>query len=132
VKRLGRSVCVFDRSSARLWILPVVSLTLGLSPLDDHGVGPELSGRHLHLVVIVTVTCKPTAKGRHKADLFERPRRPFEKDDHMFGFYRGVLLIAIAILEPQVVQAESEIPEHIFQIISTVLTSASFMLVCPL
>jgi hypothetical protein len=47
VKWLGWSVCVFDRSPARLWILPVVPLGLRLSPLDDHGIRPELRSCHL-------------------------------------------------------------------------------------
>jgi hypothetical protein len=76
-------------------------------------------------VVIVTVTCKPTAKGRHKADFFVWPRRPFERNDHMFGFYRGVLLIAIAILEPQVVQAESESATKIGRTRSFLITIVS-------
>ena len=90
-------ICSQPRSS---WILPVVSLTLGLSPLDYHGIGPELSSRHLHLVVIVPVTGEPAPKRRHKTDLFVWPRRPFEKDDHMLSLVCRIVLISIAVLEP--------------------------------
>jgi hypothetical protein len=90
----GWSVCVFDRNPARLWILPVVSLTLGLSPLDYNGIGPELSSRHLHLVVIVPVTGEPAPKRRHKTDFLVGPRRPFEKDDHILSLHCRIVLIS--------------------------------------
>jgi hypothetical protein len=59
-----------------------------------NSIGPELSSRHLDVIVIVTVAGKPTAKGRHKADFLLGPRRPFEKDDHMLSLHCRIVLIS--------------------------------------
>jgi hypothetical protein len=61
---------VQGRVPARSGNLIYVDLRLRLGPLIYHGTGPELSSRHLHLVVIVAVTGEPyparsrSARGR--------------------------------------------------------------------
>ena len=79
-----------NRNPARLWILPVIPLRLRLSPLDDHGVGPELRSRHLHHVAIVAVTRKPASENRflYMAVRVAQTRRLHAE------FLQGLVLIA--------------------------------------